>query len=271
MDLPEVHVSVLRGNVPDAIVDQAREKVGGLLRLAPAPVLDARVALALEPSPDMQRPAVAKASLDVNGRPVRAHVAADTLPEAVDLLEGKLRQGLEMLTERRQARRHEPAAPEAGAWRRGMLPTSRPEWFPRPVEERELVRRKSYVLHQQRLAEAAEDLELLDQDWVLFTEATTGTDALLERLDDGFRLTLADGGALAAIPEDALDLGGPVELVGEVPRMDLATALDLLDELEAPLVFFVDAEDDRGRVVYRRYDGHYGTITRADGEPDAVS
>jgi hypothetical protein len=266
-----IEVAVVHGEVPESVLDLAREKVGAVLRLAPAPVLFARVTLAHEAAPDIQRPAIAKAVLDVNGRPVRAHVAAGSFDEAVDLLEAKLRHGLEILAEKRQAIRHEPARPTAGSWRHGMLPTARPEWFPRPAEERELVRRKAYLLHEQTVAEAAEDLELLDQDWVLFTEATTGTDALLERLDDGFRLTLADGGALAAIPEDALDLGGPVELVGEVPRMDLATALDLLDELEAPLVFFVDAEDDRGRVVYRRYDGHYGTITRADGEPDAVS
>jgi ribosome-associated translation inhibitor RaiA len=264
-DAPAVQVSVLRGEVPPTDVDYARSKVGALLRLAPAPVLDARVSLALEASPDMQRPAVTKAKLDVNGRPVRAHVAAATLPEAIDLLESKLRQGLELLTEKRQARRHEPAEPEPGSWRRGMLPTPRPEWFPRPVEERELVRRKTYELHEQTVYEAAEDLDLLDQDWTLFTEATTGSDALLERGDEGYRLTFA-----GEPPTESLTLDAPVAMLGDVPRMDLSTALDLLDEIDEPLVFFVDADSERGRVVYRRYDGHYGTITRADEQADAI-
>jgi ribosome-associated translation inhibitor RaiA len=256
---PDIQIAVRRGEVTPATMDYARQKVGAVLRLAPAPVLFARVTLAQETAPDIERPAIAKASLDVNGQPVRAHVAAATMPEAIDLLEAKLRHGLEVLTERRQSRRHEPAAPAAGSWRSGMVPTARPEWFPRPVEERELVRHKSHLLHEQTVAEAAEDLELLDQDWLLFTERTTTTDALLERTDAGYRLTMPTSG-----PAPSLDLDAPVELRREAPRMDLPTALTLLEELDARLVFFVDADTGRGRVVYRRYDGHYGTLTRAD-------
>ena len=256
---PEIQIAVRRGDVPPSTMDYAREKVGAVLRLAPAPVLFARVTLAQETSPDIQRPALAKAALDVNGQPVRAHVAAATLPEAIDLLEAKLRHGLEILTEKRQSRRHEPAAPVPGSWRHGMLPTTRPEWFPRPVEERQLVRHKSYLLHEQTVAEAADDLELLGQDWLLFSEQTTSADALLERADEGYRLTVATSG-----PAPSTDLAQPVELCLDVPHMDLPTALTLLGELDARLVFFIDTDTGRGRVVYRRYDGHYGTLTRAD-------
>jgi ribosome-associated translation inhibitor RaiA len=254
-----VEVAVVHGEVPESVLDLAREKVGAVLRLAPAPVLFARVTLAHETAPDIQSPAVAKAVLDVNGRPVRAHVAAGSFDEAVDLLEAKLRHGLEILAEKRQAIRHEPARPVDGNWRHGMLPTARPDWFPRPVEERELVRRKTYLLHEQTVSEAAEDIELLDQDWVLFTEQTTETDALLERTGKGYRLTLA-----AEVTPASVDLGEPVEVRAGVPRMELDVALALLDELDTPWVFFIDRDTGRGRVVYRRYDGHYGSLTRAD-------
>jgi len=89
----------------------------------------------------------------------------------------------------------------------------------------------------------------------LFTEQTTGADALLEDTNDGYRLTLA---TVAAPP--SVDLDGRLEVQVGVQRMDLATALDLLAELGTPLVLFVDSNTGRGRVVYRRYDGHYGTF-----------
>ncbi len=255
---PVIQVAVARGEVDASALEYARKKVGAVMRLAPAPVLFARVALAHESAPGLERPAVAKASLDVNGRPVRAHVAAGTDTEAIDLLEAKLRHGLETLAEKRHARRHEPAEVSSGQWRHGALPTARPEWFPRPLSEREVVRRKSYLLHEQTAAEAALDLDLLDQDWVLFTELTTGADAVLAIADGGYHLTVA------AEDPDVSDLDGPVDVRRDVPRMDLSTALRLLDEADLRLVFFIEADSGRGMVAYRRYDGHYGTVTGAD-------
>jgi hypothetical protein len=252
---PSIQVAVVRGEIPDRVVGYARDKVGAVLRLAPAPVLFARVTLAHEDAPSMQRPAIAKATLDVNGRPVRAHVAAGTDEEAVDLLEAKLRHCLEILAERRQARRHEPATVPPGAWRRGALPTDRPEWFPRPVEDRELVRRKAFLLRQQTVEEAAADLDLLDQDWVLFTELGTGADALLARTRTGLRLQVVGD----ETPDLGI-LGGTVEVRPGAPRMDLPTARTFLDETDEPFVFIADADTGRGRVVYRRYDGHYATM-----------
>ncbi len=256
---PEIQIAVVHGEVEASTLEYAKKKVGAVLRLAPAPVLFARVTLAHEDAPGMQRPAVAKASLDVNGRPVRGHVAAGTETEAIDLLVDKLRQGLETLAEKRQARRREPAEVPAGSWRHGALPATRPEWFPRPVADRELVRRKSYVLHEQTVAEAALDLDLLDEDWTLFTELGTAADAVLARTDGGYRLTVATDH-----PPDVSDLDRPVDVETDVPRMDLATALRLLEEADLALVFFVDADTGRGKVVYRRYDGHYGTLTGSD-------
>lgn len=253
---PPIEIAVTRGEVSEATMDYARRKVSGLFRLAPAPVLLARIHLGVEAAPSLERPAVAKATLDVNGRLVRAHVAASEPDEAIDLLEAKLRQGLETYAERRQARRHEPAEASAGTWRHGALPTPRPEYFPRPVEERELVRRRSLLPERESAHDAAEDLALLDHDWGLFVEETTGVDALLEVTEDGYRLTL-----LAARSPEGLALDDPVEVHHGAPRMDVTTAMRLLDETDDPKVLFVDAETGRGRVVYRRYDGHYGTVS----------
>jgi hypothetical protein len=50
-------------------------------------------------------------------------------------------------------------------------------YFPRPREERRVIRCKSYVLACQTAAEAAADLELLDYDFHLFTEKAIGETA----------------------------------------------------------------------------------------------
>ena len=134
MDVREVEVSVTtRGEVPEAAKEYATEKIAQLARLTDKPILFAQVKLTLEPNPSRRRPALAEATLDVNGDQVRAHVAADVFEEAVDLLEGRLRRNIAKHAERidRDTVRH---APE------GRAP-HRPEHLDRPVDEREVVRR----------------------------------------------------------------------------------------------------------------------------------
>jgi hypothetical protein len=47
--------------------------------------------------------------------------------------------------------------------------------------------------------------------------------------------------------------------------VDAARAV--LDLSDAPFVFYVDPSDDRGRVLYRRYDGHYGLVEPPEAGP----
>jgi ribosome-associated translation inhibitor RaiA len=58
--------------------------------------------------PAVERPAVAEATLEVNGHPLRAHAAADHLEEAVDLLEDRLRPQLEHLSSHLHTRQQRP-------------------------------------------------------------------------------------------------------------------------------------------------------------------
>ena len=222
-----------RAHALDALLAVARH--------SPRRVLHARLTLRLHRDPALERPAVAKASLDVAGRPVRAHVAAGTMPEAVDLLERRLRRGLEDLEEARRARRHEKGVAVAGEWRHGSLPAERPEHFPRPPEERELVRRKTFAPASVTPGEAALELQLLDHDFHLFTNAETGEEDVVRRRDDG------------TVAHDR----------GPAPALLLEDALERLDAGGERFVFFTDPQSRRGKLVYLRYDGHYGLI-----EPD---
>ena len=48
-----------------------------------------------------------------------------------------------------------------------------------------------------------------------------------------------------------------------VERLTVEEAIEHLDLVADPFVFFVHAETGRGNVVYLRYDGHYGLIEPA--------
>jgi hypothetical protein len=246
---------------PERLSEAAEEHLRRVMELvaakAPAPVLDAAVRVVYDLDPANPRPVTVKAMLDVNGRQVRAHVAARRTDEAADLVELKLRHQMEILREHRLARRHIPSAVAEGTWRHGARPMVRPPYHPRDVEERRLVRRKTYALHRMDRATAAVEMELLDHDFHLYADEATGGDALMERRYDGrLRVTLPR----YAEPRVDRDVDG-FELVHGAPRTSVDQARRTLADGALRFVFFVDDVTGRGAVVYRRYDGHDGLIT----------
>lgn len=254
-ELPEVQLQT-RGAVGRDQCQRAVAKLRAACAAAPRPVLAIRLALAIEVNPSLERPAVAKASVDVSGRLVRAHIARPSMDEAIDLVVDRIEQGIQALAERRQDAVHEPATVPEGEWRHGALPADRPEWFPRPMGERQIVRHKSYSVPRITPEEAADEMERLDYDFHLFTDARCGADCLVHRSGGGWlRLVSADPGAE----------GAPGDLpVRSAPRMSLEAALEALDATGDPFVAFVDAAAGRLHVAYRRYDGHYGLLSPAD-------
>ncbi len=246
--------------ISDRLRAHALEMVDRLARLAPRPVIHARVTLRERADPALERPAIAKAALDVSGRQVRAHVAAGQMTEAIDLLEGRLRRNLEDLEELDRTLRRETGVPEPGEWRHGSLPTARPEHYPRPIEERELVRRKTFALSEMSPEEAALEMQALDYDFHLFTNADTGEENVVYRRPDG---TAALAQITPAAERGALPLAvdpapAPVLLVED--------AIERLNLSGERFVFFVDAQTRSGNVLYLRYDGHYGLIAPAETE-----
>jgi ribosome-associated translation inhibitor RaiA len=257
--LTEPSVST-HGAVSGAERAYAREKVALMARFAPGPVLDVNIRLRLEADPARERPAVAEASLDIDGRPVRSQVAAPTMREAIDLLEARLRRRLAHLADRTRSRqlRHRDAGP--GEWRHGDPPTQRPEYFDRPPEEREIVRHKTFALAPETPDEAASDLELLDHDFLLFRNAQTAEDNVIHRLAEGRYAVIEP----TKHPELLQRCAAPITSSPQIPgNMPLSDATGLLDLGAEPFVFFIDSRTGRGSVVYRRYDGHYGLVAPA--------
>jgi ribosome-associated translation inhibitor RaiA len=249
---------VADADVGEATKQRARELVVRIARHAPRPVIRARVAIRVDHNPALERPAVAKASLDVGNRHVRAHVAAARPREAVDLLEQRLRRNLESVEELRRAHRRETGAEPPGEWRRSTLPTDRPEHFARPPEERELIRRKTFALAPQTPEEAALEMEALDHDFHLFTSSETNEENVVYRRPDG-ALALAQ-----VTPGPDAGAGGlPVD-PAPAAVLALGDAVERLTLSGERFVFFVDDVTRRGNLLYIRYDGHYGLIEPAD-------
>jgi ribosome-associated translation inhibitor RaiA len=250
-----------RGEVGSGDRRYAEEKLGRVGKFAPRPIIRARATLTTETNPAVDRPALAEASLDVSGRVIRAHVAAARMREAVDLLEERLRRRLEDLGDHYERRRQETGV-APGTWRHGFLPAERPDYLERAPEERELVRHKTFAVGPETPEEAALDMRLLDHDFFLFTNAASGEENVVYRLDDvgiGWLQPTPgsdgpDGYALDLRPDSA-----------PVPELEPADAVRRLEAGGEPFVFFVDRATGRGNVLYRRFDGHYGLITPADG------
>jgi Sigma 54 modulation/S30EA ribosomal protein C terminus len=247
------------GEVPPWAVGVARAKVESAIGAAAEPILSARVMLAMAPDPAVARPVVAQATVDMNGQVIRAQATGKTAREAIGHLGTRLRARLARAARNWAAVRGTTAAGEHGehgGWRHRSVPEHRPPYFPRPEEQRLVIRRASYSACPQPLDGAVDELDLLDYDFHLFTERSTGQDCLLTRVPGGYRLARArqDLAGQVLPPEHVTVSALPV------PTLSVAAAAERLSVSQEPFVFFVDAATGHGSVLYHRYDGHYGQL-----------
>ena len=248
-----------RGAVPEGAVSFAVQRISSLLAVASEPVLFARVKLTMAADPAVQRPATAQVNIDLNGRLIRTQALAETMREATEHACDRLRIRLERTARNWAALRGGQPSPGPGEWRHQSPPTPRLPYFPRPPEERAVMRRKSYALAHLTPDEAVADAELLDYDFHLFTEKSTGEDAVVYRIKDGYRLELSrpQSGRLGPVAPSITVSKIPV------PRLPVTEATARLEVTGQLSLFFVNAETGRGNLIYHRYDGHYGLIEPA--------
>jgi ribosomal subunit interface protein len=244
---------VVHGDVSPDMVAYAREKVLAVATHTSAPVL--RVEIRLEHHPDRarDRPDHVEITIDLDGTPVRARRNAPTMREAIDQAISRLHRRVEVAKERPQARRLRHR--DIGSWHHGDEPTERHHTHPRPVEDRMLVRRKTFALAAESIEEALYDLETLDHDFFLFLHDESDAEAVVSRVPDGYALAQR-----VATPEAITRVGVPLQIGPHPPLLAVEKALNILDESAAPFLFFIDTVSGRGVVAYRRYDGDYGLI-----------
>lgn len=248
-----------KGEVADAARETARDKFIDLAALVREPVRGIDIRLIHERDPANERPCSVEVVFNVDGRPIRAHVDAKRMQEAVDMAVDHLHRRVERAEDRlhRINVRRETGQPTPDEWRHGDLPTVRPRYFPRPVDEREVVRRKTIALEPISVDEAAFDLDQLGHDFYLFTELQTGADSVICRRGDGEFELLCAGDTMPDVARTAV----PIHLQrATVVESTIEAAEERLDVTDEPFVFFRSAENGRGNVLYRRRDGHYGLI-----------
>lgn len=246
---------VVDGPVPRRHVKLARERMEKLLQSIDQPVRLVRIKLSVIKH-STKRPVSASASIDVDGTVLRAQVSSREVPEAIDAVEVRLRRQLTELTHRR---RNKTLSNERfSSWHHGDPPTDRPEFFERPLDERQLVRHKSYTTESATVDEALWDMHVLDYDFFLFTEMTSQQDCVLATTTAGVSLQAIES-ADDIPPSDLIDI---VHAHGA----QALTVTEAIARLSAGLerfLFFENVETERGNVLYLRYDGHYGLITPA--------
>jgi ribosome-associated translation inhibitor RaiA len=240
----------LRGDTPRGPVADALRKIERTLRQMPAPIQQARVVISTENNPAQQCPARIEVSALVAGKPIRAHVVAVDIATAADQIVDRLDQRLNRALSRQRTAHRRPKLTAPHVWRHGGLP-------PKPVPDSmndwataTVSKRKTFVLTPMTPEEAADEMELLDHDFYLFIDAETGADALVHRRHNG------DFGVLGPTAGAA----GPQGSCSRPPILTAAQAKERLAFTTDRFLFYTDPGDDRGRVLYRRYDGSYGLL-----------
>lgn len=244
-----------RGKVPVRMVTYARNKVAKVYRYSHDEVRSAHVVLTVARDPARTRPALAEAALTFDGTRVRAQAAAPTMREAIDDLVDRLQNALVQHGDTVETRHRWLDTQRPHEWRHGSAATPMLDHYRRPAEEREVVRRKTFALEPLTVEEAAFDMDLLGHDFYLFVDRDSGNDAVVSCTAAGYAVR----GAMA--PPKGTWL--PVRYDGPAPMLTDEEARERLDLAGEPFLFYLDRSTRRGRVLYLRYDGHYGLIEAA--------
>jgi ribosomal subunit interface protein len=244
-----------RGDVDERARERARHKLAELERFVKGPILGARVVLIQEPNPRISLPARAEAEIDLQGKLIRARVAAPSMEAAIDEVAERLQRHVRRYVERLIARKREPTDARVGELSPRPASGRRPSTVARPAQERQIIRRKSFAFGPMSVDQAADALEDLDHDFFLFHDAETDADSIVYWRDDGLLALIEPASAQAP------DIRGPIhERNRFTSPIDLQAAVAEMNAVGHRFLFFENAATGRGNVMYRRYDGQYGLI-----------
>jgi ribosome-associated translation inhibitor RaiA len=234
----------------------ARERIAALESYVGRPILGARLTLRDPQTRRSRFRYVADASVLLDGRLVAAHATGPSALEATDRVVDRLRRQVRRVVDADVALRNEPRVIQAALEDLVGEPGNRPAARLKPPEEREVVRRRTYAEEPEPTLTAVADMLDLDEEFHLFRHVRTGEDVLVYRRDDGrIGLIHPPGSELA----DENDIVVPQPSRYSEP-ITLDTARSEMDVLNHRFLYFVDAADGRGKVLYLRHDGDYGLI-----------
>jgi hypothetical protein len=233
---------VVRGAIPAAEVETARGHVIALGRHFRRPMTAARLALDSDEGLGFRRRYIAHAQIVFRG-----HVLA---ARAVGPSPGKAAEDAAVRLRRQLARLVDPRPPFRAA--RQIEPPARVK----PPQERAIVARHTYALEPESTLSAIADLLDLDARFHLFSHVRTREDVVVHwRKDNRIGLLFPPGSALA--DEADFIVASPSRYAD---RLTLAAARAEMELFDHRFLYFLDAGDGRGRVLYMRIDGDYGVV-----------
>jgi ribosome-associated translation inhibitor RaiA len=244
----------VEGGIPRPQSAAARRHFEALGRYADEP-LELRATLRRAHGGHGSRPYQVDAQLVHDGRVLAAHTSAPGADAAAAEAADRLRRQLRRVVGAEVALRNDPRT-----LRRALADLSF-EPVPgrrKPPEEREIVRRRTYADRPESTYEASSDLLDDDERFHLFVHFRTTEDVVVHRRDHEVRIgllhpsgsVLADEADDVVVPEPSR-YGDPLTLAQARAEMDL---------VDHRFLYFTDAADGRGKVLYLRRDGDYGLV-----------
>jgi ribosome-associated translation inhibitor RaiA len=253
-------IEVVARGAAHAHVDELRARMATLERLTELPLTGMRIVVREVHGGRGAAAWIADARLRAGGRPLAAHATGPSPLAAADAAIERLRRQLRRQIDAQVAQRNEPRTIATALAALDPQRDYRPAAARKPPEERQIVHRRTYADRPLATYEAIADLLDLDHDFLLFRHVRTGEDVVVHRRDDGrIGLIHPRGNRLADEGDDIV--------VPEPSRYSEPLTLGLsraeMDVLNHRFLYFIDARDGRGRVLYLRHDGDYGLVEPA--------
>jgi hypothetical protein len=250
----EVHAP----GIPDEEARRAARHIEALERFADGTPVSARLTVRRAGGSQSKPVYVADASVlwGRERRVLAGHATGPSPEAAAKEAADRLRRRMRAVVGAQVARRDEPAGLLKALRDLEPVHRHRPAARLKPPELRDIVRRRAAMPRPLTTFEAVTDLIDLDLEFYLFTHARTGEDVVVYRRDDG-RVGLLHPQGSPLAEEDGLVVPEPSRYPDPI---DLARARDEMDVLEHRFLYFIDAADGRGKVIYLRHDGDYGLV-----------
>jgi ribosome-associated translation inhibitor RaiA len=242
--------------LPETKRAQIRDRLAQLSRYTDEPIEGVRVTLRRVGTKGARARWFADASLVLDGRLLAAHTSGSDAHQAAKEAADRLRRQMRRVADAGTARRNDPRALDGGPGALPHLREHRPRSRTKPPELRDVIPRRAPYPLPETTVDAVADLLDLDLEFLLFRHARTGEDVVVYRRDDG-RIGLLHPPGSALADEDDVVVPEPSRYPEPIP---LSRARDEMDALDHRFLYFVDAADGRGKVLYLRHDGDYGLV-----------
>jgi sigma 54 modulation/S30EA-like ribosomal protein len=253
-----VDVSVA-GEVRPEQVEDARRAILELTRYADGDrIQSARLTVRRSHSRHfLHRPYVADASVLIDGRVLAAHVAGATPEDAAKAAAERLRLQVRRVIDADVALRNEPRVIQRALEAVGVEPEPGPDWEPVPPDEPLPITPVATPADiPVGTLSAVADLIDLDLLFYLFVHVRTEEAVVVHRRDDGRIGLLFPRGSVLADENDIV-----------LPQESWYTAAQPVEEIRDQMdlthhrfLYFTDAADGVGKVLYRRHEGDYGLV-----------